>query len=132
MNPYYHAVSSARKYGGSLEDYLAIHEWFDASKAHYADHRHRAHRHHSAGIYECQEKFGEIITNSDGRVVPVRQIGEQHVMEDLGIIPTLSDWLKCIDLQPWMRRVAMKSHELSFADSADPSASPAEDKTATL
>src|SRR3954462_15997474 len=29
----HHAVSSARKHGGEPEDYLAVHEWFDASKA---------------------------------------------------------------------------------------------------
>ena len=112
MNPWYHAVSSSRKFGGVPEDYLAIHNFFDESKAHYADFRHRALRHHSAGIFECQEKFGVTITNSDGRTIPVRQIGEQHVMEDCGFIPTVADWLKHIKCQPWMRRVAMKSSEL--------------------
>ncbi|WP_420889987.1 DUF6915 family protein [Deinococcus psychrotolerans] len=29
----YHAQSSARRFGGAAEDYVAIHEWFDASKA---------------------------------------------------------------------------------------------------
>ena len=29
---YHHAVSSARKWGGVPEDYLAIHTWFDKSK----------------------------------------------------------------------------------------------------
>ena len=113
MNPYYHAVSSARKFGGNPEDYIAIHEWFDASKAHFADFRHRALRHHSAGIYECQEHFGTTIINSAGRQVPVRQLGEQHVLEDCGWIPSVSDWLKCIDPQPWMKKVATKSRDLS-------------------
>ena len=46
-HPYHHAVRSARLFGGKAEDYLAIHDWFDESKAHIADVRHRALRHHS-------------------------------------------------------------------------------------
>ena len=30
----------------------------------------------------------------DGREVFVRDIAEQHVLEDLGHIPSLSDWLR--------------------------------------
>ena len=78
-NPYHHAVSSARKWGGKPTEYLAIHAWFDASKEHYADFRHRALRHHSQGIYEAERVFGETVTLSTGRKVPTRWIGEQHV-----------------------------------------------------
>ena len=46
--------------------------------------------------------FGTTITNSDGRVVPVRFIGEQHVQEDLGKIPTVADWLRNIKPESWM------------------------------
>lgn len=49
--------------------------------------------------------FGKTLTNSDGRVVPVRFIGEQHVIEDCGRIPTVADWLKCIQPESWMLRV---------------------------
>ena len=48
--------------------------------------------------------FGTTITNSDGRQVPVRLIGEQHVQEDLGYIPSFADWAKCISPKPWMGR----------------------------
>jgi hypothetical protein len=34
--------------------------------------------------------------------VPVRFIGEQHVVEDLGRIPSVSDWLSEMPLRPWM------------------------------
>lgn len=101
-HPYHHAISSARKYGGVPEDYQAIHDWFDASKSHVADFRHRALRHHSEGIFAAEKEFGVTITNSAGRVVPVRYIGEQHVKEDLGKIPTLADWLLNIQPQGWM------------------------------
>ena len=46
--------------------------------------------------------FGVTIVNSAGRVVPVRYIGEQHVKEDLGRIPTVADWLSNIKTEGWM------------------------------
>lgn len=101
-HPYHHALSSVKKWGGVPENYQAIHDWFDESKAHVADFRHRALRHHSEGIFMAEKIFGTTITNADGRVVPVRYIGEQHVKEDLGKIPTLADWLLNIQPQGWM------------------------------
>jgi hypothetical protein len=103
-NPYHHALSSVKRWGGKIEDYIDIHNWFDASKAHFADYRHRALRHHSEGIFQCEREFGVAIKNSDGRMVPTRWIGEQHVKEDLGIIPSLQDWLSCIQPQRWMMK----------------------------
>ena len=101
-HPYHHACSSARKYGGEPGEYLDLHEWLDASKSHMADFRHRALRHHSEGIFMLEEIFGATITLSNGKVVPVRFIGEQHVLEDLGRIPTVADWLGKIQPEPWM------------------------------
>ena len=101
-HPLKHAESSAKRFGGSAEDYLAIHNWFDASKAFLADFRHRALRHHAEGIFLCERIFGPSITNSEGKAVPVRYIGEQHVKEDLGRIPTAQDWLTQIRPEPWM------------------------------
>ena len=65
-----------------------------------ADFRHRALRHHSEGIYMLESIFG--ITILTGRIVPVRFIGEQHVLEDLGRIPTVADWLGKIQPESWM------------------------------
>lgn len=99
---WHHAVNSAEKWGGVPQDYLKIHTWFDESKSHIADFRHRALRHHSEGIFMCETIFGPTVINSDGKVIPTRWIGEQHVMEDLGRIPTVADWLMCIQPQRWM------------------------------
>lgn len=101
-HPYHHALNSARKYGGTPEDYIEIHRWFDGSKEHIADFRHRALRHHTEGIFMAERIFGLTLTNSDGRIVPVRYIGEQHVQEDLGRIPTVADWLERIEPARWM------------------------------
>jgi len=101
-HPYHHSVSSAKRYGGKAEDYLDIHSWFDASKEMYADFRHRALRHHTQGIFEAERVFGVTITNSAGKEIPTRLIGEQHCIEDCGFIPTVEDWLSRIEPERWM------------------------------
>jgi len=73
---YYHALSSVRKWGGTVDDYLPLHQWFDQSKVILADPRHRALRHHAEGIFMLETLFGETLVNADGRVVPVRLVGE--------------------------------------------------------
>lgn len=50
----------------------------------------------------AEKIFGATIVNSDGRVVPVRYIGEQHVTEDMGRIPSVNDWFRQIKVQSWM------------------------------
>lgn len=107
-HPWHHSVRSAKLFGGVPEDYLLIHQWFDESKAHFPDLRHRALRHHSEGIFACEQRFGVCLKNAIGRDVPVRTIGEQHVKDDLGWIPTLKDWLSHIAIQPWMMRTAYR------------------------
>lgn len=103
-HPYHHALSSVKKWGGTVEDYLPIHSWFDASKEILADFRHRALRHHAEGIFMAETIFGATITLSTGRVIPARWVGEQHVREDLGRIPSFADWARAIHPAPWMGR----------------------------
>ena len=102
MNPYHHALSSAAKFGGCAEDYLPLHAWFDESKLLHPDLRHRALRHHTEGIFLAERLFGVTIANSNGRRIPTRVLGEQHVKEDLGRIPTVQDWLQHLAPAPWM------------------------------
>ena len=102
MKAFNHCKSSVKYFGGEEDDYLKIHQWFDESKTHYADIRHRALRHHTQGIAECEEKFGVNIYNSNGNKVIVKSIAEQHIREDLGFIPTLQDWFKLMKPAPWM------------------------------
>ncbi len=99
---YHHAVSSVRKWGGTPDDYIAVHTWLDSSKEIIADFRHRALRHHCEGIFLAERLFGVTITLSTGRIVPVRLIAEQHVLEDLGRIPSFADWVRAIRPEPWM------------------------------
>jgi hypothetical protein len=46
--------------------------------------------------------FEATITLSTGRVLPVRFVGEQHVLEHLGRIPTVADWLGRNQPETWM------------------------------
>lgn len=103
--PIIHAKSSAKRFGGKWEDYIAIHDLMDSSKGAIADNRHRTLTHNSWFISVILEKvFGHELINSDGRSVSVRDIGEQHILEDfrMKFIPTPQDYLVNMTMQPWM------------------------------
>lgn len=107
---YHHAVSTQRRHGGNIDDYLDVHEWFDSSKEFLADARHRQVLHHSFGIFLAQDQFGTTITNSSGREIPVRLIAEQHVIEDYTFIPSVDQCYGSMTLQPWMERNLDRDH----------------------
>jgi hypothetical protein len=118
-NPYYHAVSSAKSFGGNPDDYIKVHEWFDRGKISQPDFRHRALSHHSQGIYDASALFGITIRISTGAEVPVRLIGEQHVMEDLGFVPSFQDWMDLLFAKRWMSpraKLLFDKFELSKAE----------------
>lgn len=111
MKPWIHAKISANKFGGNPEDYIEIHNWFDQTKAHIPDSRHRLVLHNSFGIYLAEQQFGTfvqksngtfirtpIIKNSDGKDISVRDIAEQHVLDDLGHIPTLDECIQVVEM----------------------------------
>ena len=101
-HPYHHALSSAKRFGGQVEDYLALHRWFDATKAHIADARHRCLRHHSLGIFLAEWTFGVTFKNASGNHIPVRLLAEQHVQEDFSFIPSVQQCLRDLPLERWM------------------------------
>jgi hypothetical protein len=102
VKPYAHALNSVKKWGGTAEDYQAIHDFLDCSKACHADMRHRAILHNSLGPYICERVFGHNITNSDKRIVSVRDIAELHIIEDMGQIPSVSDYLSEMPMYDWL------------------------------
>ena len=83
-----------------------------------ADFRHRALRHHAEGIFLAETIFGPTIVLSSGRVIPTRWVAEQHVIEDLGFIPSFADWVKCIRPEPWMGRTRRIEHEVDQSPSS--------------
>ena len=137
-NAFHHAVSSARRFGGTPEDYLAIHELMDSSKNAWADQRHRVVLHTSFGIslvsrmigleeqvrvYEARVQWmprwlkrllrlpqisPTTIRLSNGRRVPIRFVTEQHCLEDFGFVPSLEQYMKGLPKEPWMSRGTTK------------------------
>ena len=106
-HPYYHALSSVKKFGGVPSDYQHIHDWFDQTKGYMPDCRHRSILLSSFGIFLLEQVFGATITRaSDGVQVPTRTIGEYHVIEDMGFVPTMEQWLTKMPIEPWMMRGA--------------------------
>ena len=105
-NSYRHAQSSARKWGGDPEDYLKIHEFIDGSKRAFGDVRHRALLHNTWGCWVAQEVFGPVLvlekTAGGEKRIPVREIVERHIEEDLGFIPSPGDWLIHMNMVSWM------------------------------
>ena len=96
-HPVIHAKSSAKKFGGKFEDYLHIHSWFDETKAWIGHSYHRAFRHHSEGVFECEKVFGPSFVNSDGKTVYTRYIGEQHIREDCNnYLPSAKEWIDAL------------------------------------
>ena len=57
-NAHIHSKSSARKFGGTPEDYLAIQIKMDCSKAYISSNIHRALTHHSFWIHEVAHLQG--------------------------------------------------------------------------
>jgi hypothetical protein len=105
-NAHIHSVSSTRRFGGQPEDYLTIHIKMDCSKAYLSDNRHRALTHHGFWIHEVMIPiFGYTIINSDDKIVSVKDICEQHILEDFGMrfIPTAQDYLENLDFKEWMQ-----------------------------
>lgn len=129
MKPYKHAQISAKKFGGIPEDYLEIHTWFDHTKGHIADMRHRALLHNAWGIWLCESIFGELIvmpdgtpkrtsyiTNSAGKKVQVRDIGEQHVLDDMGRIPSVNEAMEELPMLNWLGGPIRKRTVVKLSD----------------
>ncbi len=114
MKPYLHGLISVKKFGGIPEDYQAIHDFIDSSKAHFPDMRHRALLHNSFGIYITERLFGVNILNSNQKLVSVRDIAEQHIIDDLGRIPTVQDYLEHMPIYSWLGGKKFKTRNISM------------------
>jgi hypothetical protein len=85
-HPYHHSLSSTKPLKLNWQEHFALHDWLDSSKAMFSDARHRALFHHTAGVYLSKKVF-KTLPNA-------QKIARDHILEDLGFLPNLSNWLK--------------------------------------
>lgn len=120
MKPLLHAKISVKKFGGHVDDYIKFHEWMDSTKGHIPDMRHRMVLHNAWGIHLGKSVFGSYFTNSEGKDISVGNVLEQHVIDDLGYIPTLEQCMAGLPAEPWMgakvRAAAKKSVRMKITD----------------
>jgi hypothetical protein len=102
MKPLLHANISVKTHGGNVDDYLPIHNFIDSSKVAMPDVRHRAILHSAFGCFLVEQTFGTYIINSVGKRISTRDIAEEHILQDLGFIPTMEQYLNNMTIQPWM------------------------------
>lgn len=89
-----HAQKSAEKYGGSYLDYIKYHKWLDEPYYWVGDMMHRMFRHHSEGIAEGEQRFGQFITIGDNVRVYIKYILRDHILEDCdNYLPSAKEWL---------------------------------------
>ena len=104
-NPMIHSKSSVKRWGGVVEDYIAIHELIDSPKATMNNNASRLLTHNTWFAYTIIPKvFGYNITNSAGKSVDTIDIAMLHILEDfrMKFVPTPQDFLKHLKLPDWI------------------------------
>jgi len=104
MKPLQHARITAHRYGGEWQDWIAIHDWIDRSKAIFPSMQHRMFLHSDFGEWLAVRIHGEAIEAKDGTINSTRDLFRDHQVEDLGRVVTLAEWLHEIDADYWARR----------------------------
>ncbi len=108
-NVQFHSESSARRFGGAPEDYVAIHKFLDQSKLYIADWRHRALLHNTFGVALAEQLFGDLFKRpSDGGTVATRTIAEVHILEDMQAILTPGEFLREMPIRRWMNGLTLE------------------------
>ena len=100
-----HSKSSVKRWGGVVEDYIAIHELIDSPKATMNNNASRLLTHNTWFAYTIIPKvFGYNITNSAGKSVDTIDIAMLHILEDfrMKFVPTPQDFLKHLKLPDWI------------------------------
>lgn len=114
MKPFIHANIDVKKFGGCKDDYMDIHEFIDCSYHTMPDIRHRALLHNQFGLMMVEKLFGQYRVNSEGREYSPREVAENHILGDLGFIPTVEHYLKNMTVQPWMSGTLKSRRKVPF------------------
>ncbi len=114
MKPFHHARMDVKMFGGKKEDYYDIHEFIDRSYHVCPDIRHRALLHNQFGLMMVERLFGQCRVNSEGREYSPRAVAENHILADLGRIPTVEQYFNNLTVQPWMSGTLKKRRVMKF------------------
>ena len=96
-----------RKFGGELEDYQFLCDFFSQFDA--EDPRSRMILWHSLGIFTAEEVFGvTFVRKSDGKEMPTRTVAESVVCTFFSRIPSPEDWISSIVEQSFMYAKALQ------------------------
>lgn len=96
-HPYFHALSSVRRWGGEVNDYLPIHSFFDQTKSALADCRHRLFLHNAWGADLMTSVFSKWKPEEHNGAT-LEMLAEQHMLEDFGEYMPLSACLEDVVL----------------------------------
>lgn len=96
------AAVSVKRFGGTIDTWLPLHNWFLATSAWTMGHEHLLFRHHAYGVFEAEARFGPVILRDDGQGVPTRVAAERHVQEVIGHVPPATEYLRRIKGERWM------------------------------
>lgn len=109
-HPFYHAASSARRFGGVAADYYELHTFFDQAKRCVPSNVHRLLLHNDFGIDLCEQIYGQAFHRpSDQIMMLTRKVARQHIFEDFGFLPTLE---MCLQQHP-LHHAARSEQRLS-------------------
>lgn len=104
-NPRIHSLSSIKRWGGVIDDYIKIHELLDSPKSCMNNNSARLMTHNTWFAYTIIPLiFGYNITNSDGKSIDTVDIAMLHIAEDfrMKFVPTPQDYLKHLTVPVWM------------------------------
>nr|WP_296430295.1 hypothetical protein [Roseovarius sp. BRH_c41] len=99
-HPLHHAESSARKFGGVPDDYQFVHDWFDSSKEHLGLFVHRAHKHHTVGIYDAERHFGRSLIDND----PTQIVGDPRA----AWVAAVAGHQTILGFEDWLLKVSVE------------------------
>lgn len=116
MKPYLHGKIHAKKFGGVADDYADIDDFIDSTKQALPDVRHRAILHSAFGCFLVEKIFGRTRVNSAGKEYSPRDVAEDHILQDLGFIPTMEQYLKNMSIEPWMSGTEKKRRTIKLED----------------
>lgn len=100
-----HCAASARRFGGVPADYEAVHRFMDLPAGSVGDEfatRSRLVLHHAFGCFVAERAFGHRLPLTGGGFAHTRDVAERHVIDDVGHIPSLGEWLAAMAVDPWM------------------------------